>query len=153
MDPDLSYLMLFGLISSIVLPFHMGYLIKRYEQYIGGFYWALVEYCPRSYVEPNRVIKCIRRICRLETKRKLHWLICICHYLQIVSASSPVIMIVNLFFLPLEHAVILLLVISVFPIAFEVLSVRVFLEFYQSCRCEKIKKKDPRYATHEFGPY
>jgi len=149
MDPDLSYMLLFGLVLSFFDPIYVRIVIGRIEINFSMFYWALVEYYPRSYVTPGRVVKFIRKCSRLETKRKLHWMTCLCHYFQVVPLCSLVIMLISLLFLPTEQVVGWLCVIAGVPIAFSAVVYGGLFFFLQAFRCWRIKKKDPKYATHE----
>ena len=144
---DLSMILL-GIIASVALAFYCGVIIKRHERTISSFYWALSEKYVHSYVTPNKVVKFVRKRCGLETNHKVHWMICLFHYLQIVMVVLPPFMLIHLFFLPAGQTALLLYIVGVGPCGLIGILDGMLL-FLQCCRCEKIKKTNPEYAKRE----
>lgn len=124
-------------------------IISLYENFVQEFYWGLSEKYVHSYFQPNKVIKFVRKCLGLETKRKLHWVTCLFHYLQIAMVVSPVFMLPVLICIPLEYSLMLCLFIGFAPFGL-MFAINIPFEFIQWIRCEILKKTNPMYANREF---
>ena len=133
----------------LVVFFATRVLIYRNEYFVWEFYWGLSEKYARSYVKPNKVVKFVRKCFGLETKRKLHWVICLFHYLQIAMAISPIFMLPVLICIPLEYAFTLCMFIGFAPFALMFL-INIPFFILQWIRCEILKKTNPMYANRDF---
>ena len=133
----------------LILFFISRNIIFHHENFVREFYWALSEKYCHSYFTPNKVIKFVRRRFGLRTKRKLHWVVCFYHYLQIAMAISPAFMLIVHIFIPPEYAHLLSFLIGVFPF-WLMFIIHIPFALLQWIRCEIIKKTNPLYANREF---
>ena len=151
MASNILWLLLVGIPIPFVLFFFAGiFSLKRKENEIREFYWALREKYFHSYIKQNKIIKFIRKCLGLETKKHIHWITCLLHYIQIVTFISTILVMVVLLFVPREDLIGILWLIGIavpFGVFFILLGI---FHFLQLLRCEIIKKKDPKYSKREF---
>ena len=128
-----------------------GDFIDRHENVVRDFAYALREKYPRSYVQQNKVIKFIRKRFAMRTDRSLHWVICVLHYLQIVMAISPALVLLALLFVPPEKTVVTCLLIQLSPFGLMAI-IRLAFTTLQALRCMRIKRKSPgsKWRLHDW---
>ena len=144
----------FILFLALIVPLFFALLlggngIKKSERSTREFYYILREKYPRHYVQQNKTVKFIRRLFKMDAKGKIHWMICLFHYLSIFLTISPLIMLIVFIFMQSMQVVYTFLVIGVsIPCGLYGFLYEIF-NFSQACRCNKIKKTIPRYSTSE----
>lgn len=145
-DVTLKFIMV--VLLSLALFWRMGVSIKRYEGVVIRFYWALREKYPHSYVKQAMPVRFVRKRFQMDSKERIHWVISFCHYLQLVMLAAPIITLFLCLIIPTGCSFASCLKAAVFPCALFSITLRVFL-FIQCIRCDKIKKKNPKYAKAE----
>ena len=131
-----------------LLFYNTGIAIKHHEVTVVRFYWALREKYPRSYIKQTRPVSYIRRRFGMDHKGTIHWMICVFHYLQFLALPAPIIGVVLYFVFPWEHSIAIVFTIGFFPLT-AILIIGKAFAFVQYARCNRIKKKDLRYAKAE----
>ena len=144
---------LFFSIFCISAPFVLFFLssvkIKRIENSVRSFYLPLREKYPRSYLRLNKVVKFVRKICKMDVKGTFHWMTCVCHYLQIFIILSPISILFMILFVSFSKAVNMWLCLVIGPLFFTVVWLSEIQVVIEASRCEKIKKTNPEYSKKE----
>ena len=133
------------IVQPLVMSILAGLVIRRFERIVSPFYWALKKKYPRSYVKQNKTVKVIRKCQGMETRNDIHWLFCVFHHLQLVMIVSPILRPILPLVLPTDAAIVTYYAIGLGPFGVIAL-VGSGSSFVQAVRCQRIKKKDPRYA-------
>ena len=141
------------IISSIVVLFLTGVIIKRSERCVDAFYSPLREKYKKSYFKQNKIIKFIRKFYKMDTQSTIHWAYYIYHYIQLIAATSlPIIMILSLFFHTLiSYKKIISIGFLISWGHFGVIAITEYLLLLvETSKCKKIKKENPKYAKKDF---
>ena len=138
-----------GLIMTCVFFFFSGVTLKRHERTIVGFYWALREKYPHSYIKPNGIIKKVRNFFKMEDDDTVHRLICLLHYFQLVMPTAPLFLLFLPLFMPLEKAIVVFCIVGMAPFTLICFTQEILL-IVQCIRCKKIQKTDPKYKDRVF---
>lgn len=139
---------IFGLLG-ILSPFISFYLLNvvnfRAERVVCEFRFALQEKYPRSYVNQTKIIKKVRRICRMGIKEKIHWAHSLGNYLQLFVLFMPGILLVLFILLDVNR-----IFYKICFFCFNVLVAwSIFVQIFTLILCficKKIKKTNPKYS-------
>ena len=140
------FAVLMMIFSPYLILWRSAVFAKRHEESFKGFYKPLREKYPRSYRKQNDVIAFVRGISRLNTRETVHWVLCVCHYMQIYYALAPIWMTLLVIFLPINDAIAISMPLGhMLPIIILVFWLDGF-SILLYIRCRKIQKKNPKYA-------
>ena len=144
MNSDEIYMLVFALVVPVLIFFGLSRTIRLKEEEISCFYIALKEYYPGSYVEQNKIIKRFRKALKMSTTIKIHWVVCVYHYLQILSIVCYFVSRLTFLFFDAFTASLVSLIISVEPCVIA-LFWQTWFYLLQYIRGNRIKKTDPRF--------
>lgn len=145
---DFVELCMILVIAPFVVIFSSRYMIKQDEDIIRAFYVPLRKKYTHSYIKQNKLIQIIRKRLRLYTDGTIHWMISVCHYLQLVMAVVPILVLPLMLFMPIINVFLIYSIVGLGPIGLIVFIESAF-RVLQVQRCKKIKKTDPKYSKCE----
>jgi len=149
MNSDDIYILFFALVVPVLIFFGLSRTIRLKEKEISCFYIALKEYYPGSYVEQNKIIKRFRKALKMSTTIKIHWVVRVYHYLQILSIVCYFASQLAFLFFDAFTASLVSLIISVAPCVIA-LFWQTWFYLLQYIRGNRIKKTDPRFKKCDF---
>lgn len=145
--------LLLWLALSYFFVFDFGCACKRAEKHYSSFYKPLRQKYSRSYVRQNKILKAFRKFFKMDTTIRVHWAVCVVHYLQMMMIFSSLLpLIAFLSAMPKGMVGVLLLAGCFCPTVLSGIFYWIFV-VSQYYKCLKIQETDSRYATIELPPY
>ena len=149
---DNLWLVLIGVVVPFLCAYGIVHVIKSHEKVYRGFYWALREKHPKSYVKQNSIVKAIRKFFKLRTDEKIYWIYCFYHYMQAIMLIGSISMLILPWFIPFEKVVGISFIVGLVPFSLIAMIDIIFL-FIRRLQCEKIKKENPKYSKRIYNQY